>query len=159
MPRLRLYTAQDYRTERFRILSKSFWSRLEPILFFCLSDQPAPLKRSLPSTGCYVWDHRLNCQNPLTFLSTNVQHVQVVSFTYFFFFFFVAFVLCQSRIFFNVARPSCDVAARDHLWDRKRMVIELVQSSEFNRLRHVQSIGCNSLELNRILCDRLIWDM
>ena len=101
----------------------------------------------------------MNCQYPLTFLSTNVQHVQVVSFTYFFFFFFLLPLSFVNAEFFNVARPGFDVAARDPPCDRKRMVIELVQSSEFNRLRHVQSLGCNSLELNRILCDRLIWDV
>ena len=58
----------------------------------------------------------------------------------------------------KVAGPSCDVAGCDLLLDRKRFKIELVQSSEFNRLhhmRHDQSIGCNGLELNRIACDHL----
>ena len=61
-----------------------------------------------------------------------------------------------------VARPSCDIAASqdsDPLLDRKRIAIERVQSSEFNRLRHGQSIGCNGFVLNRIVCDRLIWDV
>ena len=35
------------------------------------------------------------------------------------------------------------------------MAIERVQSSEFNRLRHGQSIGCNGLVLNPMVCDRL----
>ena len=47
----------------------------------------------------------------------------------------------------------------DPLVDRKRIVIERVQGSEFNRLRHGQSIGCYGLVLNRMVCDRLIWDV
>ena len=47
----------------------------------------------------------------------------------------------------------------DPLLNRKRIAIERVQSSEFNRLRHGQSIGCNGLVLNRMVCDRLIWDV
>ena len=57
----------------------------------------------------------------------------------------------------TVAWPSCDVAGSDPLLDRKRIAVDLVQSSEFNRLRHGQSIGSNGLELNRIVCDRLIY--
>ena len=47
----------------------------------------------------------------------------------------------------------------DPLLDRKQNTIERVQSSEFNRLHHGQCIGCNGLELNRMVCDRLIWDV
>ena len=74
------------------------------------------------------------------------------------------FALCENHEFvktllMKVARPSCDVAGRDPLLDQKRLMIERVQSSEFNRPRHRKSIGCNGLVLNRIVCDRLIWDV
>ena len=74
------------------------------------------------------------------------------------------FALCENHEFvktllMKVARPSCDVAGRDPLLDQKRLMIERVQSSEFNRQCHGKSIGCNGLVLNRIVSDRLIWDV